>query len=84
MPMGIYVAKTKEIVFWQNRVRQGKFKHKPDRRDSREISQHPNLSGQTLFKSSGGRLNVDWHTMLADNCSWLISYTIASTAVPTS
>ena len=58
MPMGIYVAKTKEIVFWQNSVRQGKFKHKPDRRDSREISQHPNLSGQTLLKSSGGRLNV--------------------------
>ena len=66
------------------RERQGKFKHKPDRRDSREISQHPNLSGQTLLKSSGGRLNVGWYMMLADSCSWLKYYTIASTAVHTS
>ena len=65
-------------------ARQEKFKHMPDRRDSREISQHPNLSGQTLFKSSGGRLNVGWHTVLAYSCSWLIYYTITSPAVPTS
>ena len=84
MLKGEYVAKTKEIVFWQNRVRQGKFKHKPDRRDSTAISQHPNLSGQTLLKSSGGRLNVGWYMMLADSCSWLIYYTITSPAVPTS